>query len=401
MKGFLRLLFLGVIIGLTVKAVDRFGFDVVGTAQGIWERLSLELAQPGEYFKEADLEEVLDSNLAYPEANEVEKLPVLEFDMGAGKGRSNPRFAELDRYAFSVPERYESNMDELLSYLLKPAESELEKTRLIFSWIAANVDYDDYGFNTGNYSDVSAPAVFRNRRAVCQGFADLLRELAERAGLEVALVSGYSKGITYRKGQVFQSTNHAWNSVRIDGEWRLFDVTWAQGHGTVQMGQLVSVKEFDDFWFDTDPNAFVFTHFPEDPHWQCTSIQLSKRNFEDLPHASSDYFSLGFDASKCLLQACRERSFAFPDSYDSDVKISAESLPFQAKLSAHQPISLRLSSEDAESIAVVNNGDWIYLERDEDVFSGIVSPRPGNMSINVRPKEGPGSYHTILSYTVI
>jgi hypothetical protein len=320
--------------------------------------------------------------------------------MAPGSGRSNPRFAELDSHAFSVPDHCEKDIDQLLAYLLRAAGVELEKTRLIFSWIAANVDYDDHGFNTGNYSDLSAAGVFMNRRAVCQGFAELFREMGERAGLEVIRVSGYSKGITYREGQTFERTNHAWNLVRIEDEWKLFDVTWAQGHGTVRQGKLVSVKEFDDFWFDTDPDAFVFTHLPEDPRWQCTSLSLSKRDFEVLPYASSSYFSLGFDASQCLLQASREHTFAFPESYSSDVAITAESLPYHAKLIASHPISIRLFSKDAESIAVVNNGEWNYLKEEEDRFCGIIYPEPGELTIHVRNEQMRISYNTLLKYTV-
>ena len=215
----------------------------------------------------------------------------LETKIPENKSSANPRFYELDRYAAAVPVAETGSMERLVEYLVRPAKNELEKSRLLFTWIALNVHYDDQGFNTGRYGDLSGKGVFESRTAVCEGFSNLFTEMGKMAGLEAVKVSGYAKGVGHSQGRDFSRTNHAWNLVRIRGEWKLMDVTWASGHGSVRGGRLVTEKRFDDFWFDTDPHAFIFSHLPEEPQWQLLVAPLTRLATKGCPisaKASSD-----------------------------------------------------------------------------------------------------------------
>jgi transglutaminase/protease-like cytokinesis protein 3 len=40
-------------------------------------------------------------------------------------------------------------------------------------------------------------------------------------------IVGYSKGIGYQHGEAILKDDHAWNVVKIFGEWFLLDVTWS------------------------------------------------------------------------------------------------------------------------------------------------------------------------------
>jgi hypothetical protein len=53
--------------------------------------------------------------------------------------------------------------------------------------------------------------------AVCVGYAQAFKVLADASGLEAVCVSGSTEGSRY---------GHQWNKVRIDGEWTIVDVTW-------------------------------------------------------------------------------------------------------------------------------------------------------------------------------
>jgi transglutaminase/protease-like cytokinesis protein 3 len=93
-----------------------------------------------------------------PEESEAVEYPVTE-----KKFPGTSRFPGLDKYARETPEEAEKSMEVLIGWLMKPASDDLEKARLIFTWIAAHVSYDDNGFNTGNYASTSPESVFRDR----------------------------------------------------------------------------------------------------------------------------------------------------------------------------------------------------------------------------------------------
>lgn len=75
-------------------------------------------------------------------------------------------------------------------------------------------------------------------------------------------IYGYLKGYGYNPTKPFKyahSTNHAWNAVHVVGQWCLIDCTL--GAGTVdEEGHYI--REFENFYFLTDPDQLISTHFP-------------------------------------------------------------------------------------------------------------------------------------------
>jgi len=61
----------------------------------------------------------------------------------------------------------------------------------------------------------TAYGILINKVGVCSGYADAFKLLADEAGLEAIIVTGYLEGIL----------PHAWNRVNIDGHWHTVDVT--------------------------------------------------------------------------------------------------------------------------------------------------------------------------------
>ena len=63
----------------------------------------------------------------------------------------------------------------------------------------------------------SAAGALLDGSAVCAGYADAFKVLADAAGLEAVVVNG----VVTSSGE-----RHAWNKVNVDGTWRMIDVTW-------------------------------------------------------------------------------------------------------------------------------------------------------------------------------
>jgi hypothetical protein len=76
------------------------------------------------------------------------------------------------------------------------------------------------------------------------------------------MLSGYSKGYSYRPEQTItldDKTNHAWNVVKINNEWRFVECTWGAGH-LADGGRFK--RAYNEFYFLTDPDKFIVEHFP-------------------------------------------------------------------------------------------------------------------------------------------
>jgi transglutaminase-like putative cysteine protease len=174
-------------------------------------------------------------------------------------------FQKIDEWALNVPVSSATSIKDLVTYLLGPCQTDMEKARVIYRWITANITYDeatgeriDAGIFTGN-PDQNAEAVFSRRNAVCEGYSRLFKQMSDYAGLHVAYITGWGKVDYAYLSSAYYKKNHAWNAVQIDGTWHLLDSTW--GAGDVDSFVM-------DFWFLTPPEQFVFTHCPDDAKWQ-------------------------------------------------------------------------------------------------------------------------------------
>ena len=206
--------------------------------------------------------------------------------------RAQNHFAEIDAYADAAPASVERSVPTLAAYLARGGRDDLTRTRAVYRWVTRHIEYDAAGFRTGNYGDLSAEGVLRRRVSVCDGYANLVQALGAAMGLQVDIVTGWSKGYGYNTGERFDGrTNHSWNAVRVGGRWRLMDATWGSGYLDERMKFF---RDFQEHYFLTAPDAFVFDHFPADPRWQLVDHPLSLAEFADLVYLRPLFFQAGF-----------------------------------------------------------------------------------------------------------
>ncbi len=197
---------------------------------------------------------------------------------------------EADRHALSTEAAATEDPERLAEYLTRPFNDETQKVRAIFRWIAEHIRYDTQAFFRSDSSWEEPHQVLRHRTAVCTGYANLFARLADYAGIENELISGHSKGYGFEPGEPF-SVNHAWNAVRIDGSWRLVDPTWAAGY--IDRDTREFTRNFNDHYFFTPPEQFIFDHFPEDHEWQLLGSQVSFSEYSDKVMVRPPFFQHG------------------------------------------------------------------------------------------------------------
>jgi hypothetical protein len=293
------------------------------------------------------------------------------------------RYAAVDALADSAPASVARSVPALAAYLSLAGPDELLRTRALFRWVAGHIAYDVAGFVAGSYGDLSPDGVLRRGSSVCEGYARLSEALGTAMGLQIQVVSGWSKGYGYTSGQRVGNgpTNHAWNVVRIGGRWRLMDATWGAGY-LDQRSQFV--RRFQDHYFLTAPEAFVFDHLPEDPRWQLLERPISAADYENLVYLRPMFFVAGLrvgDQPHARLTAAGRISVT---------------------LGVTRPVELMARVVDAGSDRNVD-GDWSFVQvGSTEARIDAVFPRAGDYILRVfaKPRGTEGSFAWALDYRV-
>lgn len=118
------------------------------------------------------------------------------------------------KYNFTPQKRsfYANEIEKAVEYLFQPDKlkylSDLEKVAYVYKWIVNNTTYNQFSsFNQTIYS------VLINRNSVCTGYAKTAQYLLGIIGVQSELVFGKFHADKSKGGR------HAWNIVKIDGEW--------------------------------------------------------------------------------------------------------------------------------------------------------------------------------------
>lgn len=314
----------------------------------------------------------------------------------------NP-FAKIDKQARQCPQTEEANIESLSNYLQRETKSDLEKARAVFVWLTEKIRYDDDSFNSGDDGDNSAEGVLSNKKAVCEGFSNLFLAIGQHMGLEIEKVVGYAKGYGYSPGMKFKETNHAWNVIKIGGNWRVFDATWGQGNGINVNGRLQSKKEFDEYWFNVDPFEAIFNHFPQDSKYSFVQPLLSLSSYEKFPNIDAAYFGMGFNGKETYKKVSAETSSKYPKCYKLETFCQMHVAPKQESLQINQSHKFEFFVPRGHSVAIIDAEDnWTYFEKEKGKFRLEYIPKiEGELQVSVKFENDGDSYQTILIYKIV
>jgi hypothetical protein len=313
--------------------------------------------------------------------------------------RTERDFTAVDEAVRALP-RVET-IQETAAQLAEIASDEWERVRAVWIWITENIAYDTAAYFYNRPAATEPEGVFRAGRSVCQGYSELARDLGSRLGLTVVVISGYAKGYSYRPGRHFTRTNHAWNAVQIDGEWRLFDSTWGAGH----VNNRRFVRDYGEFWFDPDPELYRWTHLPADPQWQLLDDRIDQLTYEQMRHIESSTFEalhdLGFD-DVTILEAVRSGA-GLPEAHSyPEYQVEIVDAPLVGLLESGEEISIAIRAPGVEEGAfIINNRDFDFFEYDGELFTGTISPSRGSLRLSLKiTYRSRDSFWPLLEYEV-
>ncbi|MDR0946831.1 MAG: hypothetical protein LBM87_03670 [Ruminococcus sp.] len=115
--------------------------------------------------------------------------------------------------------------------------TDYEKVITFFEYLCDNITYDNDETSPYCYTIYGA---FITRKANCQGYANALKLLCNKSGIECYTVPGEDK----------EGAGHMWNIVKLDGNWYVVDATYTDG-GTY--------KRYDYCLTTTEKMAALYT----------------------------------------------------------------------------------------------------------------------------------------------
>ena len=131
-----------------------------------------------------------------------------------------------------------------------PYGTECEREEYIHNYIINNCDYDEEAAESeevqGNENDAYGALV--DGKAVCEGYARAFQLLCNKANIDCVLLSGTA-----------DSDNHAWNGVKIGGDWYQIDVTWNDTDGENNYAENDYFNLTDDLMFKDHKLSYKYS----------------------------------------------------------------------------------------------------------------------------------------------
>lgn len=168
------------------------------------------------------------------------------------------------------------------------------RLRASFIWITENISYDIEGFEKEDPRSSVLSYVVKNKKAVCGGYAGLLKFFCDAFNIESEII--YGIGRTGKRdinvSQYNLRSNHSWNAVKINNNWRLIDATWAAGSvDDRDEEKLKYYKDYKEIYYFTPPEKMIFNHFPDNYKYQFLAKSISKEKFKKWPLFTADFLS--------------------------------------------------------------------------------------------------------------
>jgi transglutaminase/protease-like cytokinesis protein 3 len=201
-----------------------------------------------------------------------------------------------------------SKVEDLANQIEKDFSSDANKSRAAFFWLTKNIRYnlrEFYNPNKRNYSfrysseeekteklqafkDNLVAETFKNKTGVCEEYAQSFKKICDLLKIKAEVIKGNVRNTADEIGQISNTTNHAWNAVKIDEKWIILDVTWAAG--SESNGKWI--RDFDDYFYDIPTRKIFKTHYPEDKIWVIRFGRMSEKEFYNQPIYSNTFLRL-------------------------------------------------------------------------------------------------------------
>ncbi len=203
-----------------------------------------------------------------------------------------------------------SNIESLSQKIKHDFNTDEEKVRALFIWIVENIKYQASGskwaatrleFYFSDYQKKREKRkkevrifekAIKNKKANCYGYSLIFNEVCDLLNIESEIILGFSRGNLSTIGQDINLKNHSWNAVKLNNQWKLIDITWANGYLEIEKA------DNNGYYYFKNPKEFLNQHLPGNPKWQLVLNKISKKDFITRPILYPKYYSSKFKLIK-------------------------------------------------------------------------------------------------------
>ncbi|XP_062597788.1 uncharacterized protein LOC134259203 [Saccostrea cucullata] len=186
---------------------------------------------------------------------------------------------------------------------------DVQKVRALFTWIGLQ---GSKGHNSKNNVEPLSPQhivqLVTQRKA---SYNLLFVSLCRAVKIPCVFIRGFAKSAAYEVGdRTVDKLGNSWTAVFVSGGWRLVFPLWAfsaiVGHSTgtwtlvesdgkgaretAEKSSGTTVSNFNDYYFLTDPEEFIYFCLPRDPEWQLLAKPFTKQKFIEIANCEQAYF---------------------------------------------------------------------------------------------------------------
>ena len=182
-------------------------------------------------------------------------------------------YSAIDKKAIAIPDSLTKTTTNLSKYINDNFQTEKDKARAIFLWLASNIEYDVENMFAINFYETKENKISKTlntRKGICENYAALFTEIAGGCGIKSFVIEGYTK-----QNGFADYIPHAWSAANIDGAWYMFDPTW--GSGYINGGKFY--KKINNEYFKTSPSILIKSHIPFDYLFQLVNYPVTNQEF--------------------------------------------------------------------------------------------------------------------------
>lgn len=231
------------------------------------------------------------------------------------------------------------------TYICRPYRSDVQRLRAIFIWVAEKIIWEE-DFE----GEIDTRRVVQTKRGCAEEYAVVVMEMCAAVGIQCEVIRGYLKspGDVPDLNMVPRS-NHWWNAVIVDGEWRILDCCLASPSNPKRgLYSSASSAAADPWWFLARPTETCWTHVPEHHDQQRIVPPVAHEILLNLPCTCPDFFRHGIEMHDYNTSATRIE----------DLEMVHIKLNVPAEVEVAAEVEVRAYSHDSDG-DVFESGDTV------------------------------------------
>ena len=175
-------------------------------------------------------------------------------------------------------EKLEIKVNSILSKIIKHNMTDYQKELAVHDYLVENCEYDMEAVNSNKVKPESFTAygALCLGIAVCEGYSEAASILLNRSGVETKIITGTSKGI-----------GHAWNLVKIGGEYYHLDITWDDPY---QIGEKSGSGIMYHYFNLTDSDISRDHQWDKSKYEACTATKYNYYKYNNLIVKNQDEY---------------------------------------------------------------------------------------------------------------